>query len=191
MIQDINIEHNMVIMIKIISRYSKVFLALDAGVILFCLLQGNIVWLLNTQIAFISVVIIVIGSFLGYHRNISKQIDNFDIDTQTSLDNDAIDKIEDPYDLYSEDGIIEEREVSTEEFKEIVQEEKSKLKKNSLQNTIKSASGFASIYRIIGYILLVVGFFYLNNNQLFNAIAYVIGISIVPAAILVVSLIKK
>ncbi len=178
-------------LILVISRYAKVFLALDAGVILFCLLQGNMVWLLNTQIAFISVVIIVIGSFLGYHRNISKQIDNFDLDTQTSLDNDAIDKIEDPYDLYSDDGIVEEKEVSTEEFKQIVSEEKSKLKKNSIQNTIKSASGFASIYRIIGYILLVVGFFYLNNNQLFDAIAYVIGISIVPAAILVVSLIKK
>jgi len=181
----------MINLISIISKYAKVFLALDVGVILFCLLQGNMVWLLNTQIAFISVVIIVIGSFLGYHRNISKQIDNFDTDTQTSLDNDTIDKIEDPYDLYSEDGIIEEIEVSTEEFKEIVKEEKSKLKKNSLQNTIKSASGFASVYRIIGYVLLVIGFFYLNNNQLFNAIAYVIGISIVPAAILVVSLLKK
>ena len=177
--------------VSIISKYTKVFLALDFGIILFCLLQGNMVWLLNTQIAFLSVLVIVIGSFLGYQRNISKQIDQFDLDTQTSLDNDAIDKIDDPYDLYSEDGIQEEVEVSKEEFVEIVKEEKSKLKKNSLQNTIKSASGFASLYRVIGYILLLIGFFYLNNNGLFNAVAYVIGISVVPAAILVVSLIKK
>jgi hypothetical protein len=178
-------------LISIISKYAKVFFAIDLGIVLFCLLQGNMVWLLNTQIAFVSVLIIVIGSFLGYHRNISKQIDTFDINTHTSLDDDAIDKIEDPYDLYSEDGIVEEVEISKEEFVEIVKEEKSKLKKNSIKNTIKSASGFASIYRILGYILLVTGFFYLNNNGLFQAVAYVVGISVVPAAILVVSLIKK
>ena len=74
--------------VSIISKYTKVFLALDFGIILFCLLQGNMVWLLNTQIAFLSVLVIVIGSFLGYQRNISKQIDQFDLDTQTSLDND-------------------------------------------------------------------------------------------------------
>jgi len=177
--------------VSIISKYAKVFLILDFGVILFCILQGNMAWFLNTQIAFVSVLIIVIGSFLGYQRNISKQIQTFDENTKTSLDNDAIDKIEDPYDLYSDDGIQEEIEISTEEFVEIVKEEKTKLKKNTIQNTIKSASGFASLYRIIGYILLIVGFFYLNNNGYFNAIAYIVGISIVPATILVVSLIKK
>ena len=177
--------------ISIISKYTKVFLIIDFGVILFCLLQGNMIWLVNTQIAFISVLIIVIGSFLGYHRNISKQVDNFDTDTKSTLDNDSIDKIEDPYDLYSEDGIQKEVEISTEEFVKIVNDEKLKLTKNSIQNTIKTASGFASIYRVLGYILLITGFFYLNNNGLFNAISYIIGISVLPASILVVSLIKK
>jgi len=178
-------------LISIISKYAKVFLALDFGIILFCLLQGNMIWLLNTQIAFLSVLVIVIGSFLGYHRNISKQIETFDTETKTSLDHDVIDKLEDPYDLYSDDGIQEEVEISKEEFVEIVKEEKTKLKKNTIQNTIKSASGFASLYRVFGYILLILGFFNLNNNGFFNAIAYVIGISVVPSAILVVSLIKK
>lgn len=178
-------------LISIISKYVKVFLILDFGVILLCILQGNTIWLLNTQIAFISVFVIVIGSFLGYQRNILKQVDNFDANTQTALDDDAIDKIEDPYDLYSEDGIVEETEVTTEEFKEIVKEEKKKLKRETVRNTIKSASGFASLYRIIGYILLVVGFFYLNNNNLFDAVSYVVGITIIPATILIVSMIKK
>jgi hypothetical protein len=176
---------------QIIVKYLKVFLVFDFGVILFCFLQDNMIWLLNTQIAFVSVMNIVIGSFLGYHKNIMKQVDSFDKDSQTSLDNDAIDKIEDPHDLYSKDGVAKEKEISAEEFKKIVDEERVKQKGNKFQNTIKSATGFASLYRILGYVLLITGFFYLNNNGNFEPMAYIVGVSIIPISILVVSFIKN
>jgi hypothetical protein len=176
---------------SILKKYLKVFLFLDIVLIVLFLVFSTTQNLINSQVAFFSVLIIVFGSFLGYHRNISKQIENFDTDAYTNQDNDAIDKIEDPYDLYSEDGITEETEISTEEFKQIIKEEKQNLKRNTVSNTLKSASGFASLYRIIGYVFLVIGFFYLNNNEMFDAISYIIGISIIPLAVLIINLFDR
>ncbi len=164
-----------------IKKFAKVFLIVDFGVILFCLLQGNTIWLLNTQVAFVSSLLITIGSYLGYKRNIEKRVVNHQVDMDEP---DAIDKIDDPFDLYTEYK-IDDKELTKEEVKDIFLEEKDKLKnQNTIKNTFQSIGGASSVYRLIGYGFLVTGFFYLNNNNLLEPISYLIGFIIVPVATL-------
>ena len=106
-------------------------------------------------------------------------------------DRDKIDEIDDPFDLYSEYEQSEQKDLTPQEIKEIIQEEKSKLQKNSFKNTIFSASGFLSIYRFLGYGSLILGFFALNNNKVFMAIPFILGISVVPLSVLLSKLLKK
>ncbi|MCI0501783.1 MAG: hypothetical protein L0Y61_08590 [Epsilonproteobacteria bacterium] len=139
---------------------------------------------INLQVAFFSSFFIVLGSFLGYRKNIIKQSDEYIIKSENERD--VIDAIDDKFDLYSE---INENELSDEDVKDIIKEERKKQNiKDSLTNTMKSLSSATSIYRIAGYVLLVIGFFFLNNNQLLIPIAYLLGFLIVPIMALVVNL---
>ncbi|MCG3694327.1 hypothetical protein L5F21_02430 [Aliarcobacter butzleri] len=198
MIQDMLIEQNMeinLLMMKInpeIIKFAKVFIFLDLCIFIYALVFQNKLWLLNTQIAFISSLLITIASFVSYKKNIQNRLSNFDYSKiSKGEDRDKIDEIDDPYDLYTEYEEIPENELTAEKIKEIINDEKSKVKRNSVKNTIFSASGFLSIYRISGYIILIFGFFVLNNNKIFMPIAFIIGLGIVPFGVLISKLIKK
>ena len=172
-----------------LKQFAKVFLIVDLVVVIFCLIQGEMLWLLNTQVAFFSSLLIVIGSYFGYKRNIEKRIDNSDLSNLKDTP-DTYDKLDDKFDLYSE--INEEEDLSKEKIKEIIVDEKQKLKNQSnIKNTIKSFGGASSIYRLFGYVTLVIGFFYLNNNQLLEPVSYLIGFIIVPVATLATRFITK
>jgi cytochrome c biogenesis protein CcdA len=107
-------------------------------------------------------------------------------------DRDKVDEIDDPFDLYSQDiEPIKEEELTPEKIKEIIKEEKTKVKRNSFKNTLFSAGGFVSIYRLLGYGILIFGFFALNNNNLFLPIPFLIGLGIVPIAVLLTKLVIK
>ncbi len=182
------IEQNMVIKVltktMMINKFIKIFFAIDLAIIVFCLLQGNTVWLLNTQIAFFSSLIITIGSFLAYKRNVSSRLEHTIV---LQNDPDKINKIEDPFDLYSDDEINYD-EISDEEAKDIIQKEKKRVKQNTFKNFFSSLTAASSIYRIIGYIGLVIGFFYLVNHNLFDTVSYLFGLFVVPLGVLVVNL---
>ncbi|MFW2235032.1 hypothetical protein ACN4FE_03280 [Aliarcobacter butzleri] len=192
------IEQNMeinLLMMKInleIIKFAKVFIFLDLCIFIYALVFQNKLWLLNSQIAFISSLLITIASFVSYKKNIQNRLSNFDYSKiSKGEDRDKIDEIDDPYDLYTEYEEIPENELTAEKIKEIINDEKSKVKRNSVKNTIFSASGFLSIYRIFGYIILIFGFFVLNNNKIFMPIAFIIGLGIVPFGVLISKLIKK
>ncbi len=185
MTQDTLIELNMVIKQKMmIKKFAKIFLIIDFGLIIFCVLSNNYIWLINTQVAFISSMIISIATFLSYKRNVAKRVQNIDYDAKLSDDRDKIDEIDDPFDLYSENEINNQTEFTSEEIKTIIKDEKSKIKQNSLKNTFLSAPSFVSVYRIIAYGILVFGFFALNNNGLFQTIPYLVGLFVVPLSML-------
>jgi len=132
---------------------------------------------INTQIAFFSSLIITFSSFVGYSKYIKKQTINM-------CDNnvDIYDKIDDKYDLYSK---INDKESLNKKPEEILNQEKKKLKfQNSIKNTIKTFRANNSIYRLFGYASLLVGFFYLNNNQLLSLIPYLVGFAIAPISVL-------
>ena len=192
-----NMEINLLIkmMMKInpeILKFAKVFILLDFCIIFYSLFFQNKFWLLNTQVAFVSSLFIVVASFLSYRKNIQNRLSNLDL-TQINedFDRDKMDEIDDPYDLYTQYDEIPENELTTEKIKEILNDEKSKVKRNSFKNTLFSASGFLSIYRILGYGILIFGFFALNNNKIFLPIAFIIGLGIVPIGILFSKLLEK
>ncbi len=192
-----NMETNLLIkmMMKInpeILKFAKVFILLDLCLILYSLIFQNNLWVLNTQVAFVSSLFIVIASFLSYRRNIQSRLSSLDLTkTNQNEDRDKIDEIDDPYDLYTEYEQIPEEELTSEKIKEIINDEKSKVNKNSFKNTLFSASGFLSIYRILGYGILIFGFFALNNNKIFLPIAFIIGLGIVPIGVLFSKLLEK
>ena len=181
-------ETNLLIKMKInseILKFTKIFFLLDLCLIFYSLIFQNSIWLLNSQIAFCSSLFITIASFLSYKKNIENRLADLDLSLNNeSIDRDKIDEIDDPYDLYSEYKEIPEEELTPEKIKEILNDEKSKIKRNSLKNTIFSAGGFLSIYRVFGYGVLLFGFFALNNNKIFEPIAFIIGLGIVPIGVL-------
>ena len=175
-----------------ILKFAKVFFILDLCLIIYSLIFQNNLWLLSSQVAFISSLFITIASFFSYKKNIENRLSNLDL-TQTNQneDRDKIDEIDDPYDLYTEYKEIPESELTPQKIKEILNNEKSKVKRDTLKNTFFSASGFLSIYRILGYGTLLFGFFALNNNKIFIPIAFIVGLGIVPIGVLFSKLLEK
>lgn len=179
-------------MIKTIKKFAKVFFVVDVILIVACLILANSVWLLNTQVAFISSLIVSVATFLSYQNNVNKRVENGEQNIDTLDDRDTIDEIDDPFDLYSEDEpIIQDKELTASEIKTIILEEKSKVKQNTFRNLFKSTTTFVSLYRIVGYTVLVLGFFYLVNNKLFEPFAYLIGLFVVPFSMLIMKLVSK
>ena len=189
-----NMEINLLMMMKInpeILKFAKVFFLLDLCIAIYALVFQNNLWFLNSQVAFISSLFITIATFLSYKRNIQHRISNLDLSQSNDLEQrDKIDEIDDPYDLYTEYEEIPENELTAEKIKEIINDEKSKVKKNTFKNTLFSVGGFLSIYRILGYGVLVFGFFALNNNGIFLPLAFILGLGIVPFGVLFSKLIK-
>ena len=165
-------------MIKMI----RLLLAVDAGIAFFCLLENNMVWLLNTQVAFVGSLSVTLGSFLGYRNLIKKQIE-----AGNQGDDSLLEKLNDRFELYDDED-ESEKETS---IKDDVQEEKKE--KISLLTLLRmSSSGVVSVFRIVGYGVLVGSFFVLKNHQLFVAIPFFFGLSIVPVlAIVMMIRLKK
>lgn len=87
-----------------------------------------------------------------------------------SDDRDLIDKLDDPYDLYSEDEVVD--------LKEYIKEYKTQAKKDMFKNGFKFSSPMFSIYRLAPYVILVLGFIGLKNNQLLELFPYMIGLAV-------------
>lgn len=173
---------------KMINKALKVFLIIDLGVVVFCLLSGNLNWLLNTQIAFFSSLFVTIGSYLGYMKNVQKRLE-----THKNHDDeyDELDQMDDKFDLYSPEVEQVEKEYTKEEIKEEIKKAKQSLKKNTFKNFLGGISGMASAYRLVGYIGLIIGFFYLNNNGYLHVYSYVFGFTIVPLSAMVINVLLK
>ena len=169
-----------------IDKALKIIFIVDFGVILFCFLSGEMLWILNTQIAFFSSLMVTIGSYLGYQKNIASRVEDHINDDDNY---DEVDKMDDKYDLYSpEMEQIEKKEDPTpHEIKEAMKP----IKQNYFANFKSGFSGMASLYRLFGYIGLIIGFFYLNNNQYLHIYSYITGFIIVPISTLVFGFLVK
>lgn len=155
-----------------ITKLLRIFFAIDVGVVLFCYLEHNYVWFLNTQFAIFSAILIIFGNFLGYSSLVKKQLEN-DI-----VGEDTLKKYDDKYELYDED---EEKEVDLKELKK-------ELKKNKLpwyKAILYSFKGGFHPIRLLGYSMLAMSFIYLDKNGVFNLPAFLFGITIIPAVSLV------
>jgi len=145
------------------------------------------VW--NTQIGFISATLVMIASMLSYRRMINARVENEVI--TTDIDKDVIDKLEDPYDLYSEE--VKAEEGNEKEFVEVVREEKKKLKESrrTLFEVLKDTKAALSLYRLGAYAVLILGFLYLHRHGLLDIPSYIVALSIPPVIIVMVLIRNK
>ena len=174
-----------------IKSFAKIFLMVDLGLILIGAIFYDYTWMLNTQFAFVSSLFITLATFYSYKRNVQRRLDGIEGEAAKGEDRDKIDEIDDPFDLYSDDEINEKEDLTKEEIQTIIKEEKAKVKQKSFRNTLTSGTSFMSIYRIGGYTVLILGLLYLTNHQQFEAIPYLLGLTIVPVSMLLSKFVIK
>ena len=122
---------------------------------------------INLQVAFLSSLFVLLGSAYSYKRMIENQV-ALDI---VNEERDLLDSIEDPYELY-DDTPINNAPVEELDLREIVKEERSKIKTLSLDSAKHGIRGGVSFFRLVPYIFLVLGFIALKNNELLNIAIY-------------------
>ncbi len=144
-----------------IRKQLYIYIILDWILLCFSFYKG-ISWIINSQVAFFSSLIVVILSFLSYAKTINKQVNLL---KESISDRDMIDEMDDPYELYDD------------EDKEKIKISKIKI---SMKNLAKSKSGVVSFFRILGYVVLIVGFIMLVRFHIFMILPYILGISVVP-----------
>ncbi|BAF72199.1 hypothetical protein [Sulfurovum sp. NBC37-1] len=142
----------------------------------------------NTQIGFISATLVMIASMLSYRRMVNARVENEVI--TTDIDKDVIDKLEDPYDLYSEEVLESEEEKDP---SQTVKEEKKKLKENRRTpfEVLKDTKAALSLYRLGAYAVLILGFLYLHRHGLLDIPSYIVALGIPPVIIVTILLRNK
>jgi len=143
--------------------------------------------LYSTQIGYITATLVMLASIISYRRMVNARVEHNIITVDDTKD--VIDKLEDPYDLYSEDAVEEEEK----DLVETVKEEKKKLKENrrTLYQTLKDTKAALSIYRVGAYAILVLGFLYLNRHGLLHIPSYILALGIPPVIIVTLLLREK
>ena len=166
----------------------KVLIFVDLLLFLGSLFFGGKIWVYNTQIGFISATLIMIASVISYRRMVNTRVEHGIVTMDDSKD--VIDKLEDPYDLYSEEITETEEE---QDLVEVVKEERKKLKQNrrSLGQTLKDTKAALSIYRLGAYAVLILGFMYLNRQGLLHIPSYLLALSLPPMIIVIMLVTQK
>ncbi|WP_226962189.1 hypothetical protein [Sulfurimonas marina] len=138
---------------------------------------------INVEVAFFSSFLIIIGSSLAYKNMVKKDIASGKYEEKRDL----LDEIDDKYELY-DDEPINDAPVEELDLKEIVKEEKAKIKTFSLSSMKYGTKGGFSLLRLVPYIFLVLGFIALKNNEILNLAFYLPALAF---GIVIASLISK
>ena len=163
-----------------------VLLIVDVVIIVLSFFLGGVPYLVNTQIGFISSSLVMLGSMKSYHSMVEGRLN---VGSIPDDERDTLDKLEDPYDLYDDEKNRNDEEKT---LQEVVKEERENLKKHrrSFVETTKDSKAAFSFYRLGAYILLILGFFYLNNNKILDIPVYLFSLFI-PTIVLVFVLMRK
>ncbi len=180
----------MMLRMRMTSINTKILTALvviDILIIAISVIFFDIKVLYNTQFGFISATLVMIASMISYRRMVNTRVEHNVITMDDSRD--VIDKLEDPYDLYSE----EVAEAEEKDLVEVVKEERKKVKENgrTLFQTLKDTKAALSVYRLGAYAVLVLGFLYLNRHELLHVPSYILALSIPPMVIVIMLLMNK
>jgi hypothetical protein len=150
---------------KELLKIVRILFAVDVGIVLFCYLEDNMKWFLNTQVAFFATSLIVVGSFIGYFNLVNRNLE------EGNVGEDILKKYEDPYNLDDEEDEIKE-----------IPKQKKKLK--WYEALLVSFKGGMNLVRILGYVALIAGFIWLVKTDMFDYMSFFFGVSIVPAVTL-------
>ena len=168
------------------TRTLKWLAGIDIVIILFCAVSGRMDWLYNTQIGYLSSALVLGASMFSYSQMVYRRLEEGDI--VLNDDRDMLDKIEDPYDLYSEETFLDDVQA----LKNTIKEEKQKMKqeRRSLLQTLKDSKASLSFVRLGAYLLLFAGFFYLSSNRILHIPSYLLALTL-PIVIIVGLLMTK
>jgi len=156
------------------SRLLRFYLLGDIFVILLSLFQGGD-WLLNTQMAFICSLLITLASFRSYHTFVERRVD------AGLIPNDKFDK-------YYDDDKEDDDEANENEAPRVAKVGF----KQSFQNLALSYKSALSLYRIVSYGVLFLAVLFLIRHDNLDAIAFFVGLSVVPlSSFLSVLFVKK
>lgn len=123
---------------------------------------------LNFQIGWMSSFAVLLGSMYSYRKLVTQRVSQYEAQDEA----DVIERIEDPYDLYGE-ASEQERPIE-----EVLKEEKAKLKAQKVAGLKTGAPALVSLYRLVPYGLLVLGFIGLHNNALLSLMPYMLGLGV-------------
>lgn len=121
------------------------------------------------EVALLSGAVIIMGSLYAYRNMIRTRTLGVEIEDNK----DIIDMMDDPYDLYEE-----ERQDEVQDIKELIKEEKAKQNQNIIENTTKNSAAWVSVYRLLPYAFLVLGFLGLQNNHSLMLLPYMTGLGV-------------
>lgn len=147
------------------KKFISLFI-LSEGLVLLSFFYSKLAFA-NIQVAFLSSLFIILGSSYAYKKMVMHQVESQNYEEKRDL----LDEIEDPHELY--DGkAINDAPAEELDLKAIVKEEKAKVKAFSLKNMKHGAKGSFSLFRIIPYLFLILGFIALKNNDLLSLAFY-------------------
>jgi hypothetical protein len=142
-------------------------------VALYALLAVSKAAFINAQVAFVCAFLILLGSMYSYKKLVQRNLEN-----ETAMhQEDLVEKIDDPFDLYGEE---ETAEAEDRPLKEVIKEEKARLKSSraNVKNVSKATPALLSGYRLIPYGLLVLAFIALKNNQMLSLWYFLPGLAV-------------
>ena len=122
---------------------------------------------INLQVAFLSSLFVILGASYGYKKMVNSQVESKNFEEKRDL----LDEIEDPHELY-DDEALNEAPYEELDLKQIVKEEKAKIKTLSVKSMKHGAKGSVSAFRLVPYVFLVLGFIALKNNELLDISIY-------------------
>lgn len=129
---------------------------------------------INMEIAFFSAFFVLLGSMYSYASLVRRRVEQYD---GAADGRDALDKIDDPHDLYDETTEIEN--VEEVDLKAVIKEEKQRIKTTGAAKNVKqTAPAMISMYRLVPYGILVLGFIGLKNNGVLEVWPYLVGLGL-------------
>ena len=124
---------------------------------------------INIQVAFLSSLFVILGASFAYKRVVDAKVGSDVYEEQRDL----LDTIEDPHELYEMNNTaINEAPAEALDLKAIVKEERAKIKTFSLESIKHGAGGTLSLLRLVPYVLLILGFIALKNNNILDLRVY-------------------
>ncbi|MFK5975200.1 MAG: hypothetical protein QM493_01715 [Sulfurovum sp.] len=154
-------------MTNINLKIIKVLLIIDIFLVAISILFFSTPILYNLQIGFISSSLVMFGSITAYKKMINSRVE-------------AIEP-------FVEDNNIEDNDKEEKESDEDEKEEE----KRSIAQSLQDASSALSLYRVSAYVVLILGFLYLNRHGLLHIPSYILSIGIAPIVIVVILLREK
>ncbi|SFV68074.1 hypothetical protein MNB_SV-3-1254 [hydrothermal vent metagenome] len=172
---------------KLTLQILKALVITDSVVIFLSIIFFDIKVIWNTQIGFLSASLVMLASMKSYKKMVDARVENNIITIDDTRD--TIDKLEDVHDLYSEEIVAEENI----DIRDAIKDEKARMKKNrrSLGETLRDTKAALSLNRIGAYVVLILGFFYLNRHGYLMTPAYILALSIPMLVVVFVLLSNK